>query len=130
MEKTKLELLIVDDNKTFVDRMIRLLDELDNIGYIDVANSYDDAFWILTNEKPDLVLLDINLKGKSGIDLLGIIKKMEWECKVIMVSNHADEYYRRECKNLGADYFLDKTNDFGLLPGIIISIQQNLTTTK
>ena len=127
MIKTKLVILIVDDNMIFVDRMLRLLDEVGNIGFINVANDYEAAIKIIENEKPDLVLLDINLKGKSGIDLLGNIRKNGSSCKVIMVSNHADEFYRRECHELGADFFLDKTNDFALLPGIIEKMQMNLS---
>jgi hypothetical protein len=36
-----------------------------------------------------------------------------------MITNHADEYYRIQCKKLGAKYFLDKSSEFGLVPEII-----------
>jgi DNA-binding NarL/FixJ family response regulator len=38
-----------------------------------------------------------------------------------MISNHDNEYYREQCKKLGADHFLDKSGDFGVLPEIINS---------
>ncbi len=123
MKKTQHGILIVDDNLNFIERVIRLLSDVENIGPIKIATSYDEAFSILNNEKKDIVLLDINLIGKSGIELLNKIRKMTIQCKVIMVSNHADEYYKKECKALGADYFLDKSNDFNELPGIIQSMQ-------
>jgi DNA-binding NarL/FixJ family response regulator len=115
----KLMVLIVDDNMYFVERMIGLLDEVNSIGYINVASDYEEAIRSVTQEQPDLVLLDINLPGKSGIELLRTIKKPGTNCQVIMITNHADEYYRQQCKELGADYFLDKSNDFSRVPGLI-----------
>jgi DNA-binding NarL/FixJ family response regulator len=117
--KKKLVVLIVDDNMNFVDRMIGLLDETDNIGYINVASNYDEARRLLVTDNPDIVLLDINLPGKNGIELLKIIKQHNKACEVIMITNHADDYYRQQCQELGARHFLDKSNDFGLVPGII-----------
>lgn len=116
----KLIILIVDDNMSFVDRMIGLLDDIKHIGHISVASDYDEAFRFITEENPDLVLLDINLPGRNGIELLRKIRLSGKECKVIMITNHADDYYRQQCKELGADHFLDKSNDFAKV-GIIIN---------
>jgi DNA-binding NarL/FixJ family response regulator len=125
MAKQKLVILIVDDNMRFVERMIGLLDELDNIGYINVASDYEEARKLLEQERPDLVLLDINLPGKSGIELLKRIKESGWSCEVIMITNHADDYYRQQCHELGAKHFLDKSSDFGMVPEIIGRINLN-----
>jgi two-component system chemotaxis response regulator CheY len=119
VQKEKLLILIVDDNMCFVERMIGLLDDLTNVGYINVASDYDEASRMVTEERPDLVLLDINLPGKNGIEILKKIRKGGSDCKVIMITNHADEYYRQQCRELGADYFLDKSNDFAKVPSII-----------
>jgi YesN/AraC family two-component response regulator len=116
--KKKLSILIVDDNTDFVGRMISLLSDIDNIGSIDTAANYDDAS-LLFSKEPDLVLLDIRMPGKSGVNLLKQIKGSSKNCEVIMLSNYASEFYRRQCKELGAMHFLDKTNDFELIPGMI-----------
>lgn len=117
--KKELVIMIVDDNVNFIHRMTGLLEELDNIGSIHVATDYDGAIQLLGKQIPDFVLLDINLPGKNGIELLKAIKKRRWKSEVIMLTNHADDYYRQQCKELGAEHFLDKTNDFGLVAGII-----------
>lgn len=117
--KKKLVILIVDDNMNFVDRMISLLEDANNLGDINVASNYDEARRLLAAEEPDVVLLDINLPGKNGIELLRLIRQNNKQCEVIMITNHADNYYRQQCKELGAKHFLDKSNDFGLVPGII-----------
>jgi DNA-binding NarL/FixJ family response regulator len=64
-------------------------------------------------------LLDINLPGKNGIELLKLFKASKKNTEVIMITNHADAYYRQQCLELGAEIFLDKSHDFMLLPGII-----------
>ncbi|HSU28182.1 MAG TPA: response regulator [Chitinophagaceae bacterium] len=119
MKKKKLIVLIVDDNKFFVDRMISLLEETENIGYINVAFDYEEGLTCFEKERPDLILLDINLPGKNGIELLRTIHDSGQPCSVIMISNHDNEYYRQQCKQLGAEHFLDKSSDFGMVPSII-----------
>lgn len=112
-------ILIVDDNLNFVDRMIGLLKDEDIVCTTHVGSNYDEARRLLTEINPDIVLLDINLPGKNGIDLLKLIKKNSAVCEVIMITNHADDYYREQCYELGAKYFLDKSNDFAQVPDII-----------
>ena len=117
--KKKIVILIVDDNMNFVDRMISLLEDTVCIEHISVAANYDEARRLLVSENPDLVLLDINLPGKNGIELLKLIRQNSSKCEVVMITNHADNYYKQQCHELGAKHFLDKSNDFGLVPGIV-----------
>lgn len=114
-----LNVLIVDDNSLFTERIIGMLKVLDNIKYIDIASDFNEACRVMNDEKPDLVLLDINLPGKSGIDFLRRIRECDRSCKVIMFSNHSEEYYRQLCKDLGADYFFNKSKDFSRVPEIV-----------
>lgn len=111
--------MIVDDNLNFVKRMRGLLEELSSISSINVASDYENALRQINEHRPDFVLLDINLPGKSGIEILKMIKQNKWECEVIMISNHADDYYRNQCFELGAQHFLDKSSEFGLVTEII-----------
>ncbi len=114
-----LSILIVDDNQNFTERMIGLLEEVQIPRDIQVAVTFEEARLILAEETPDFILLDINLPGKNGIELLKLIRKNNPGCQVIMITNHADDYYRQQCHELGAKYFLDKSNDFSMVPGII-----------
>lgn len=117
--QNSLSLLIVDDNVHFVSRVTKLVQEIPKIGPIHIANTYDEANEKLNKEKPDLVLLDISLQGKNGIGILEGIVQSGKNCKVIMVTNNTDDYYRQKCIDLGALYFLDKTYDFARIPEII-----------
>lgn len=103
----------------FVDRIVCMLEEMGNGRCINVASNYDEARKLFFSEDHRLVLLDINLPGKSGIELLRLFKESKTDTKVIMITNHADPYYRQICLALGANHFLDKSHDFIMLPGII-----------
>jgi DNA-binding NarL/FixJ family response regulator len=112
-------LLIVDDNVNFISRIIGLLENVVAIKEISVVNNFNEAISFLEDADPDLVLLDINLPGKNGLELLKYIIQKKMQAQVIMLTNHAEDYYKLQCLELGATLFLDKSNDFGLLPGII-----------
>jgi DNA-binding NarL/FixJ family response regulator len=112
-------LLIVDDNKKYIARLVELLKEAGNTRHIMIAGNYDEALGLISKEKPDIVLLDMNMPGKSGIEVLHYIKEEGWDCKVIMVTNHSNESYRKFCLDAGADHFLDKSRDFGKIPALI-----------
>lgn len=118
----KLNILIVDDNKGFSDRVACLLKDTGGVASIDKAYTGDEATDMLTRE-PDLVLLDIRLPGQNGIALLKQIKESGKQCDVIVMSNYTGEYYKEQCRKLGAMFFLDKTNDFELLPGILNTLR-------
>ena len=124
--KRKLSILIVDDNLSFITRIISLLDEVDNISSIHTAGNYDEASKVLDEKKPDVALLDIQLPGKSGISILKQIKESSATCQVIMLTNTTGDYYRQQCKKLGAEHFLDKTNDFELVPGIVKGLKSQM----
>ena len=117
--KTGKLLLIVDDNMNFVKRIMEMLEGARNIRGINVASDYEEARQIFFREEHQLVFLDINLPGKNGIELLKLFKEHRRETEVIMITNHADSYYRQQCMQLGATYFLDKSNDYGRIASLI-----------
>lgn len=111
--------MIVDDNRFYIDRMTEMLIDLEGIGQINTAENYKEAFSQIGAAEHDLVLLDIHLPDGNGLNLLKQIKGSPGRTEVIMVSNCSDEFYRRQSKELGAYYFLDKSNDFEMMPAIL-----------
>ncbi len=111
--------LIVDDNLLYVNRLQELLHDVQCAGSIRSAHNYDEAIHLIARETPQVVLLDINMPGKSGIEVLRFIKDQGWSSRVIVVSNHSQESYRKICLMEGADYFLDKTREFGLVTELV-----------
>lgn len=112
-------ILIVDDNVSYVERMISILSEDFHSARFHTATNYEDATALIQELNPQVAMLDINLPGKSGIDILNYIKKENKECRVIMITNHAFDSYRKKCIDLGAEHFLDKSSDFEKIPSIL-----------
>jgi len=121
----KLVTLIVDDSLVIIERFIEILSDMDNVGTILHAGNYAEGCQLLEDTKPDVVLLDINLPDKSGIELLRLIHARQMDIKVIMITNQATGHYKKICAGLGADHFFDKSNEFELIPGIISGIHAN-----
>ena len=111
--------------------MISILDDVKYPKKISIASDYNSAMQLLADDAHDILLLDINMPGKSGIDLLRNNREQLAFSEVIMLTNHAEAYYREQCMELGARYFLDKSNDFLQVPEIVNTYcRQHLETSQ
>lgn len=121
----KLKILVVDDSILISNRLKNLLSELEYVQFSGHAENYEDALIFTDALRPHILLLDVNLTAKSGIDVLKHVKKYYPSIKVIMFTNQSDGYYRKLCNNLGADYFLDKSSEFDSLIGLLEEIYES-----
>ena len=62
--------------------------------------------------KPDVLILDIHMPGCSGLEVLRTIRTEKNKCVIIIFTKLADEFYRKKCRELRADYFFDKLSEF------------------
>ena len=112
-------LLIVDDSPIIIERVIESLKDHEVVKKILTASACKTAIESWISHVPGYVLLDIQLPGKSGIDLLKFIVKEYPNVKVIMFSNLLDDNYIKVCRKIGAKYFIDKSRDFDLIPEML-----------
>ena len=70
--------------------------------------TYESGKLAFSNHNPDMVILEIELQGKSGIKLLKEIKSSSLTCIVIVFTNYSSEEFKANCLENGADYFFDK----------------------
>lgn len=103
-----MKILICEDHKIVRDGLKRILQQLENIRFIQEAGNGEEALRILKNEGIDLVLLDISLPGISGLDVLQTIKTKWPETKVLMLSMFSQEQYAIRALTLGASGYLTK----------------------
>jgi DNA-binding NarL/FixJ family response regulator len=115
-------LLIVDDSLLIIERLIDALKDHETVKKILTASNYPEAVEVLSKTETDIVLLDIQLLGKNGIDLLKFIVKEYPGINVIMCSNLASDSYIKLCRKIGARHFVDKSKDFEQIPGLLASI--------
>jgi DNA-binding NarL/FixJ family response regulator len=106
------QVLIVDDSEQIRERLAKQLAESTQIRIVGQAGNSREAISAVQRLRPDAVILDIQLPGSSGIQVLKTIKALHPDVAVIMLSNYDDAQYRRQCRQLGADHFLNKTLEF------------------
>lgn len=122
VQKNNPLILIVDDSMILSYRMIQLIREEGLMHTIVYAGTYEHALEKLRLQQPDLILLDISLPDGNGIDILKKTRTMYPDTKSIIITNHANDYYKDLCISLGAYSFLDKSKDFELIPAYISSL--------
>ncbi len=115
-------LLIIDSSSLITDRFIDVLKDIEKVSKILTAGNYNEAIEILTEKETDIVLLDIQLVGKSGIELLKLIAKEFPGIDLIVCTNLSSDYYKQLCRKNGAKFFIDKSKDFDKISGIIASL--------
>jgi DNA-binding NarL/FixJ family response regulator len=123
-----MNVVIVDDSELVRDRIQKRISELDEIKVTGVASNSIEAQEIIKSSEPDVVILDIKMPGESGIELLRKIKEYYPHIKVIMLTNYPFLQYRSKCYENGADYFLDKSNEFEKVTEILIDLGKLVST--
>lgn len=106
------QVLIVDDSEQIRERLAALLAESTQIRIVGQAGDGNEALEAIEHLRPDTVILDIRLPGSSGIEVLKRIKARYPHIQVIMLTNYDHPMYRQQCRQLGADHFLNKTREF------------------
>ena len=119
MSSKKIKVLIVDDSNIVVERLSEIISEMTSVAPVLISNSFNEAVELINVELPDVILLDIQLPGKNGIELLSFVKSNYPQIKIIIVTNRASAYYRDLCQEMGANSFIDKSTEFERIPELI-----------
>lgn len=114
-----MKVLIVDDSKIVCDGLQQMLTGIPGVEVVGQAYNARDAITAISKYEPDVVILDIRLPGKSGIEVLKDIRDKKLPIRVIMLTNYPYPQYRKKCEELGADYFFDKVTEIDEIPKVI-----------
>ncbi len=117
-----MQVFIVDDSAAIRARLAEMLAPLGDIEVAGEAGSASAAVEAILQQRPDAVLLDLNLFGRSGIDVLRAVHPRAPGIAFIVLTNHAEPQYRKACAAAGARYFLDKTREFDRVPAVLAEI--------
>ena len=101
------EILIVDD-AMFMRRIIKDALSEGGVSQFIEAKDGDEAIRLFKKHKPKLVLLDITMPGKSGIEVLEVLLKLEPGARVIMCSAIGQEATIEKAVRMGAYDFIVK----------------------
>ena len=119
-----IKVLMVDDHIMVREGIKRIIDDTNDIDIVAEAASGEEALKALNNIGVDIVLLDISMPGKNGIQTLKEIKKHNPTIKVLMLSMHAEEQYAMRAIKAGASGYLTKDSASDKLVTAIRKIEQ------
>jgi len=98
--KQRPRLLLVDDHALMVEGISAMLNPDHDI--VGVEGDGQGALGAVQRFKPDVVLLDISLPGRSGLEVCADIRKHHPDVAVVIVTMHADRIYADEALKVGA----------------------------
>jgi CheY-like chemotaxis protein len=125
MDAKGLKVLLIDDTVMILQSLQSLLSGVKQVSETAAATSAEEALDLMEGYKPDVMVLDINMPGMGGIEMLRKLHQREQSKPVvIMLTNNTFAGYRDECMRLGADYFLDKSRDFLMIPSIVAKVME------
>ena len=110
---------IVDDSPSMRVRLSELLGEIDGVDVVGEAGTPADAIAGILLVHPQYVLLDYQLDGGTGLDVLRAVHPQDPGVVFIVLTNHATPQYRDACLEAGARHFLDKSSEFGRIKEFI-----------
>lgn len=103
-----MRVLVVDDHSV-VRQGTRTILELAGLKVLGEAGSAEQAIELVESEPPDVVLADVRLPGKSGIDLAAELHRTHPAVRVVVLSSYADPGYIKAALSAGAVGYLLKT---------------------
>ena len=113
---------IVEDSAAIRARLAEMLSRMERVSVVGEADSAREAVAGILRERPDSVLLDLNLMGRTGIDVMKTVRPQAPGIVFVVLTNHAEPQYRRAATDAGAAYFLDKSREFDRVREVIAEI--------
>jgi len=117
--------VVVCDDHAMIRRGIKdTLSEAPNIQVVAEAASYAEVREVLRTHACDVLVLDINLPGRDGLDVLSSLRETGSQVKVLMMSMFPEEQYALRCLKAGAQGYLNKAGDPAELVNAVLTVAQ------
>jgi len=117
-----IKIIITDDHKMIREGMKQLLEMEGDIEVVAEANDGIECIEKLQNVNAHVLLLDINMPNRNGIDTLSIIKERKIPIKVIMLTVHDEVEYLIKAVDIGVDGYILKDSDSSELRKAIFAV--------
>jgi DNA-binding NarL/FixJ family response regulator len=118
-KRETVKILLVDDSTIVRERLKAMISEVPKVETVSQAKDQVEAMELLNNLNPEVVVLDIQMPGGSGIDLLRKLKRRKQPPLAIVLTNLSDSQYRKKCMDAGADFFFDKSSEFERVTAVL-----------
>ncbi len=106
----KISVVIVEDHQMVREMWVQLFTVKKEIEVVGKTGGFDEAIEMIRIKRPDIVLLDINLPGASGLDAVPLIRKFSPGSRIIAVSMHSQPAYAKKMLQMGAKGYVTKNS--------------------
>lgn len=120
----KIKVMLADDHALMREGIKQLLEFDGTIEVVEEACDGVSCLKKLEHVKPDVLLLDINMPNKNGIEVLETIRNRRMNLKVLILTVHNEVEYLLKAVDIGVDGYLLKDTDFYELKKAIIGVLQ------
>jgi DNA-binding NarL/FixJ family response regulator len=107
--------LLIDDHVMFRERLAHLIEEEFEMSVCGQTDNITDAMKLIESTKPDLAIVDITLKGSSGLELLKNLKAQNVKTPTLVLSMHEESRFAPRALAAGARGYITKHENSGTL---------------
>jgi DNA-binding NarL/FixJ family response regulator len=105
------KIYIVEDDPAFREGLTQILNDAGDLTVCGMSGAVDQALPAIARTKPDLVLADISLPGKSGLGLIKELRSVVRSVKLLVISMHNEALYAARVLRSGGDGYIMKQED-------------------
>jgi DNA-binding NarL/FixJ family response regulator len=106
-----MKVFLVEDALAIRERIKATIEEIGGI-VVGESATQEDAIKGLLATRPDVAVIDLNLAAGSGIEVLRQIRHAVPKIYSVVLSDYSHEQYKQPCMQAGADFFMNKSNDY------------------
>jgi len=117
-----MHVFLVEDAPAIRTRLAQMLGEIKGVEIVGEADTPAAAIDGILRSTAASVVLDLQLVGGSGIEVLRTVHPLRPDIAFIVLTNHATDQYRKICMEAGADYFLDKSTEIQKVKDLIAAL--------
>ena len=115
MSAPPLRVLIAEDNDDLRELLVTLISAEPDLKCVGTATNVDSVITCTAEHKADVLVLDLELQGRSSIDLLRTVRRSGSKITIVVFSGHAHPEMIRHTLAAGADAYVPKSGDYELL---------------
>ena len=120
--KPPMKVLLVEDSALLRDVITENLKDCKQIDITQFAVTQSEAIALLDSQQFDMLLVDIELAEGNGFEVIKHIQNYPFKAPILlMLTNNAHPHYRNYAKELGVQYYFDKSMNFELAMETIMS---------
>jgi DNA-binding NarL/FixJ family response regulator len=106
--ETRANVVLVEDHPLFREQLAHLINKEPDMLVCAEADNAHDGLAVINREQPALAIIDITLKGSSGLELLKDLRAQGIKVPVLMLSMHAESLYAERALRAGANGYITK----------------------